>query len=742
MVATSGRGMLFPALRPAAPVSMGSDVDRTGAIASALLVACLSCGGNDAGRGTPDGGGGSTDAGTGNTAGPAAVLRFASVPPAVVAGEPFEVTVAVEDARGNPAVPPASVALSVQPHSSGVVIAASPASPTAGIARFAATLDRDALSVFLIATAGTLHAKSGAIDVRATHDQANWELVGIEGAMLRQLVASPTDPRALLAMDVLGGLFVTTDGARSWARPRAAGLPSSALSAAWCADGSLYVDAFDSGSSAGVYRSRDNAASFQPMGGTNGFISCDADGTRPFLAENTTAPALSRWDGSTFSRVPGGPVGIVSVAADGRAAFATSTSGGVFRSTDGGVTWAKTALARNLVSVLAVSAETALGIDFDGGLQRTADGGTTWGPVLRDFVAVTRAPKGMLTALGTDGGIRRSADGGASWTEPVGALPPRWSVAVADTSAGTWVATSRAVYVLDGNSFRLVTTGMGGLAGAVFSDARTGFMYAAYDVGLYRFRNGGPWELVLPGPIQRVRFHPSSTGTMFAGIPDMVFASTDSGATWSRLPGAPAVPFVAPDGRTWYADNAGLWRSDDAGVSWSRLWQWTIGSPRVSAMAFEGSAILFGSVADIGKVRNGVFRSDDGGATFALTGISAPTGELLRLGSSLLVPSEVSRSDDFGRTFKPLFPKHSSVSWLAVDPSDARVFLALEEQIPGLRPPAIYRSADGGSTWTRCLSGLDRFLVAQLEFDPVDATTVYAATDHGIYRSTNACSTR
>jgi hypothetical protein len=30
----------------------------------------------------------------------------------------------------------------------------------------------------------------------------------------------------------------------------------------------------------------------------------------------------------------------------------------------------------------------------------------------------------------------------------------------------------------------------------------------------------------------------------------------------------------------------------------------------------------------------------------------------------------------------------------------------------------------------------------QLELDPMDATTVYAATDHGIYRSTNVCSTR
>jgi photosystem II stability/assembly factor-like uncharacterized protein len=720
----------------------GIDVDRSRAAVWLSILTCLSCGGNNADRGMPDGGGGSTDAGSGNTAGPAAALRFVSVPTAVVAGEPFDVSIAVEDARGNPAAPPAAVTLSVLPHTSGVTLAASSTSAAPGIARFSATLDRDALSVFLVATAATLQAKSGAIDVRATHDQANWQLVGVEGAMLRDLVSSPAAPRALLAIDAFGGMFLTTDGAASWARPRAVGLPPAALSVAWCADGSLYVDAVESGSNARVYRSQDNGATFQPMGGTNGFLSCDADGTRPFLTETTATPALTRWDGSTFSPVPGGPVGAVSVAPDGRGAFATSSSGGVFRSNDGGVTWAKTALARNAVSVLAVSAETALAVDFEGGLQRTADGGATWAPVLRDVVAVTRAAKGMVTALDRDGGIRRSADGGASWTDPIGALPSRQSVSVVDSETGTWVATGRAVYVLDGGSFRLATTGMGGLAGAVFSDARTGFMYAAYDVGLYRFRAASPWELVLPGIVQRVRFHPSSTGTMFAGFADSVFVSTDSGASWSAMPGAPGVPFVAPDGQTWYADNAGLWRSDDAGASWSRLWQWTVGSPRVSAMAFEGGAIVFGSVADIGKVRNGVFRSDDGGATFTLTGISAPTGQLLRLGSSLLVPSEVSRSDDFGRTFKPLFPKHSSVSWVAIHPSDARTFLALEEQIPGPRPPAIYRSADGGSTWTRCLSGLDRFRVMQLELDPMDATTVYAATDHGIYRSTNVCSTR
>jgi hypothetical protein len=129
----------------------------------------------------------------------------------------------------------------------------------------------------------------------------------------------------------------------------------------------------------------------------------------------------------------------------------------------------------------------------------------------------------------------------------------------------------------------------------------------------------------------------------------------------------------------------------------------------------RGRADLRSASTNAGKTFTGVFRSDDRGATYTATDIVwVPTVELLRVEPSLLVPSNVSRSDDSGRTFTALFPGHPRVTWIASDPADARVLVALEVEGYGAQPPAMYRSADGGSTWARCLSGLDRLQVSQM----------------------------
>lgn len=678
----------------------------------------------------------------------ATALRFASVPSSAVAGEPFAVTVAAEDARGNPKAPPADVTLSVASGPAGVALTTTTAKTANGVASFTATFDRDALGVSLIATAGPLQARSAPIDVRATRDQADWQPVGVEGAFIAQLLASPGDPRTLLAvvfpdfgdLRPQGRLLVTKDGGQTWAKPAANGLPpADPVFAAWCADGSLYVEVLDSG----VYRSRDAAATFERMSPTAGIPFCDARGARPFLLRTAPPAGLFRWDGAAFAPLADAPAGFVAAAPDGTNVYATSPSVGVFRSSDAGATWSKTALQATAVSLLAVSADTVLAVGFGGALDRTADGGATWTRLFdKGIVSVARAPKGVLTALDLRGGIRRSSDGGATWTGFVVPLPTQRWVSVAETEAGTWAASGGGVYALDGDAFHLATTGMGGLSTAVYSDPRTGFLYAASEVGLYRFRGGGPWEQVLSRPVQTVTFDPSAAGAMFAGSWDAVMRSIDSGATWSNTPGAPAVPFAAPDGRTWYAENDGLWRSDDAGATWSQLWRWKVGSPHVNAMAFDGDGLVFGSEASSGKVWKGTFRSEDRGATFSPLGISASTRELLRVGSALLVPSEVSRSNDFGRTFAALFPGHTAVTWLASDPGDARVLVALEMEGFGVRPPAMYRSADGGSRWARCRSGLERLRVTQIEIDPTDSSVLYAATNRGLFRSTNVCAGR
>jgi hypothetical protein len=66
------------------------------------------------------------------------------------------------------------------------------------MANFIATLDRDALGVLLVATAGTLKATSAPIDVRATHDQAVWRLVATENQRQRSRGACCTRQRRVM----------------------------------------------------------------------------------------------------------------------------------------------------------------------------------------------------------------------------------------------------------------------------------------------------------------------------------------------------------------------------------------------------------------------------------------------------------------------------------------------------------------------------------------------------------------
>src|SRR5262249_9650955 len=184
------------------------------------------------------------------------------------------------------------------------------------------------------------------------------------------------------------------------------GLPVTGyLSAAWCKDGAFYIDVLD----AGVYRSRDNAATFERLGGTNGFLYCDADGKRPFLAQSTATPMLSRWDGTAFSQVHGGAVGTIAPAPDGHTLFAALGSK-VSRSTDGGASWSEMATLNDLpFALLALSADVALVIEYPGALERSTDGGATWTRILAEGItSVTRGPAGRLGALDRRGGVRRS----------------------------------------------------------------------------------------------------------------------------------------------------------------------------------------------------------------------------------------------------------------------------------------------------------------------------------------------
>jgi uncharacterized protein (TIGR03437 family) len=191
-------------------------------------------------------------------------------------------------------------------------------------------------------------------------------------------------------------------------------------------------------------------------------------------------------------------------------------------------------------------------------------------------------------------------------------------------------------------------------------------------------------------------------------------------------------------------------------------------SGRVTSLAVDPRD---GNVVYIGASGGGVWKTTDGGQNWQPLTDDQPS---LAIGSLAVAPSQpdivyagtgeqnnsgdsyygagVLKSTDAGATWKQLpgpfaTPSSSSrlfggahIGALAVSPNDSNVVLAGIQQTLAATS-GIYRSSDGGATWTAVLTGAAG---SDLVFNPSDPTIVYAALGsaatnarNGVYKSTN-----
>ncbi len=237
------------------------------------------------------------------------------------------------------------------------------------------------------------------------------------------------------------------------------------------------------------------------------------------------------------------------------------------------------------------------------------------------------------------------------------------------------------------------------------------------------------------------------------------------------------------DANTIYAASAsgGVWKSTDGGTNWSSIFD-GYGSPSIGALALDptdantvyvgtGEANPGGGSVAYGG--DGVWKTTDGGATWTNVGLGASRyiGRIVvdplnasnvfvaAAGNLFSKNSErgVYRSTDAGATWTKVLYVSDSTGCidLAIDPANpSRIFAAMWERIrkPDTRvyggvTSGLYRSVDGGATWTKLTSGLPggatplgRIGVA---VSPSNPATVYAIfADEigyflGLYRSTD-----
>ena len=202
---------------------------------------------------------------------------------------------------------------------------------------------------------------------------------------------------------------------------------------------------------------------------------------------------------------------------------------------------------------------------------------------------------------------------------------------------------------------------------------------------------------------------------IYVGLHDGVCAvsSDDGGKTWQQgpitpLPHAAARLAVSPlnPQRAWLAAyEAGVYRTDDGGLSWTHLDSYPSDYAH-SVLADPNSA----DGAYVGSEPAALFRSDDGGASWAeCRGFQ-----------------DVPESTNWG-FHAPTRDSH--IRDLAVSPGDASLLYA------GIEVGGVVRSADGGGSWQQ-LPGLDDDIHC-LHLGADKQQRVYAATASAPYRSSN-----
>lgn len=523
--------------------------------------------------------------------------------------------------------------------------------------------------------------------LQAADVEGDWRRLGPEGGSVFALASAPSNPQVLYA-SAEGQVYRSTDGGGSWTLTNLGDsrLPVLRISVDAAAPSKLYAARPD-----GFVRSLDGGNTWQKTGG---------------FGRAHDVAAHPKTGGTVYA----------------------ATATGLYRSTDSGATWTPfrrqglpqkiraTLIVVNpaLPRELYVATETSRGVK---GLYRSLDAGASWrpadaGPLKgKQVLALATAPRSVLYAGAADG-IYKGSQGGRSWKK------------VGPAGTGSVLALA----VVAGNR-----------------------VYAGAEKGLFRSLDAGAtWTRVSQGlpDAGAVTSLLAVPGAVLSGVSTDVrrggvFRSTDSGTSWTFLStgmNATSVTSIAfgDPGTIWITANGVLFRSADQGATWTRIRPGPATSFHAIHVAVDPAAPSYVLVAlsdgpAFGLTNGEIRRSVDGGATWEIV-----FTDYFRLGSIVIDPAtstayavgySLRKSTDHGATWTRVETyAESSFFDLAVAPSDPRTLYAFR----GVR---ILRSTDGGTTDFDLITYPRRFRAYAFAVDPLVSTTLYLATVEGIYRS-------
>jgi photosystem II stability/assembly factor-like uncharacterized protein len=553
---------------------------------------------------------------------------------------------------------------------------------------------------------------------KTTDDGENWtEVLSSSSARdTRSLAISPnyaTDQTIFAG--TVAGVFKSTDGGASWTAVNS-GISSTfymcylAISPNYANDQTLYVGGMSSG---GIYKSTDGGSSWTLV---NSGMSVYSITISPNFSTDQTVYAGSSSGiykttdgGSSWTAVTTGIYGISSLATspnyiNDQTVYA-GTGSGVYKTTDGGISW--TAVNSGIsdtplnIRSLAISPDymtdqTVFAGLLGGGVFKTTSGGSSWAANNTGISSASISSLAISAGYSDDhtifagsynNGVYRTTDGGASW---------------ASINSG----------ISDFNIYSLVISPDYETDSTVFAGSWGGGVYKTTD-------GGANWAAVNTGitsnEISSLAISPNYAAdrTVFAGLyyGRAVCKTTDGGASWTAvLTGSSAVfslaisPNYDSDFTVYVGTGSGVYKTTDGGTSWTAV---NSGIPikTISALAVSSDYFMDQTVY-AGTSNNGLYKTTDGGASWVYSG---PGGTI-----------------------------HS----IAVSPeyaTDQTVYVGTGSGGPHGGGPSqgIYKSTDGGASWTTMNSGLPTNLGSS---SPTICISPDFATDQTVFAGTNGFS--
>src|SRR3954452_1014472 len=258
------------------------------------------------------------------------------------------------------------------------------------------------------------------------------------------------------------------------------------------------------------------------------------------------------------------------------------------------------------------------------------------------------------------------------------------------------------------------------------------------------------WRMIGPfraGRVSAGAVDPADPNTYYIGTPGGgVWKSTTAGQTWKpifdktgmasigALAVAPSNPHIIYVGSGEETRGDGVYKSTDGGATWTNVGlrdTHFIGSIVISAD--DPDRVVVGAIGDRAPGPDrGVFRTTDGGKTWT---------KVLFVNDRAGCPSIIASPDTPRVLFASLYPAAGARGAVPVPPSNPSPSASAPATAAASLAAAIFKSADEGATWTRLAGkGLGSPPIGRQAFGVVAKSggrIVFAGLRDGLYRSEN-----